>query len=193
MPDMSRAFKYLVALCVSFFAFCLVCGAQAVDYNGFEASKFSLKKNYEMPGKTVRDLYRLVNYWDLESIGLEFDGVAGNGIYGKGYCLSLFDVPIDGTEVNIVGRLVFFFRDGGFDVAFRHVSAGWRHKSIIFLPAPGETDGYIRNMSRRNKRTLSCIYAKAEEIFAELCEYIDVKVEESKNVTLKDFGMVPVE
>ena len=164
-----------------------------MDYNGFEASKFSIKKTYEMPGKTVRDLYRLVNYWDLESIGLEFDGVAGNGIYGKGYCLSLFDVPIDGTEVNIVGRLVFFFRDGGFDVAFRHVSAGWRHKSVIFLPAPGETDGYIRNMSKRNKRTLSCIYSKTEEIFAEVCDYIDVKVEESKNVTLKDFGMVPVE
>lgn len=187
---MSRLFKYLVALCVSSFAFCLVCGAQAVDYNGFETSKFSLKKTYEMPGKAKEELYRLVNYWNLEDFCLDFDGAVGSA---KNYNLDLFDLSIDGTDVTIMSWVSFIFRDGEFDLAIRHVGAGWRNKAILDLPAPGVQNYYIDNMSMRNKRTLSCIYAKVEEIFAEVCDYIDVKVEESKNVTLKDFGMVPVE
>ena len=193
MPDMPRAFKYLVALCVSFFAFCLVCGAQAVDYSQFEAEKYSLKRTFEMPGFTKKDLYHLVNHWGLESIGLKFEGFVGCVFSGKEYCLTLIDEPADGIGVNIRGMIAFFFRDGEFDLAFWHIGAGWRHKVVVYLPAPGVQNYYVDNMSKRNKKTLSCIYAKTEEIFAEVCDYIDVKVEESKNVTLKDFGMVPVE
>jgi hypothetical protein len=190
---MSRLSKYLVSLCVSFFAFCLVCAGQAVDYSQFERDYYSLKKTYPFPGKSISDLSDMVCDWDLERAGLEYWRNISYKASGRDYHLTLRDVPVDGTDVNILGSIAFFFRDGELEVAFWHIGAGWRHKAVIFLPAPGVSDGYIENMSKRNKRTLSCIYSKTEEIFSEVCDYIDVKVGESKNVTLKDFGMVPVE
>ncbi len=165
---MHRFFKILVLPLLLVITF--ICGGQT-----YGNRKFTLSKSISMPGLSAWEIrQKCVREWGLESLG--FYDLSHPGVFdGLSCAFDTLGVPVGGKPVDLRGRVVFAFRDGGFDLEYTFILATWNNgRKAVTLPPLDEDPGYyISHFSKSNKRMLALIYAKAGDVFNDLTEYFE--------------------
>ena len=145
----------------------------------------TFKKTYSMPGMSEDEIRDLVRDWPPKDIGLEYSRFSldwTRKIYRGRY----FNVLFGKTRGDLFGDVILVFRDGGFDLMFKNISAQWRNNFVTCMSA--NDDKFNRTWfwrASRSKKILNNVRLRSSEIFDMITASMDHYLEVGPPVELK--------
>ena len=144
----------------------------------------TFKKTYSMPGMN-ENMTNLVRDWPQKDLGLEYSRFSLDWTR-KSYRGRYFNVLFEKTRGDLFGDVILVFRDGGFDLVFKNISAQWRNNFVTCMSA--NDDKFNRTWfwrASRSKKILNNVRLRSSEIFDMITASMDHYLEVGPPVELK--------
>lgn len=145
----------------------------------------TFKKTYSMPGMNEDEIRNLVRDWPQKDLGLEYSRFSLDWTR-KSYRGRYFNVLFGKTRGDLFGDVILVFRDGGFDLVFKNISAQWRNNFVTCMST--NDDKFNRTWfwrASRSKKILNNVRLRSNEIFDMITASMDHYLEVGPPVELK--------
>jgi len=173
--------KVIFAVFIILVGFCGTCfGRELVN-----PDTLTFRKTYSMPGMSRDEIREFVKGWPPKNAGLEYSRSSLDWTT-KSYRGRYFDVLFGKTRGDLFGDVILVFRDGGFDLVFKNISAQWRNSFVTCMSTNDD------NLNRtwfwragRSKKILGQIRERSKELFDMITASMDDYLKAGPPVELK--------